>query len=547
MCGTAEHARTPWFYKGRERQSKQGRLKVVGSTDVCPHAKFMVRVPSRDAEKRLVLDPVVGRLYPGCAACVPLLYWREPRGLVPRSQETTGMRPSVGVIRILLFVIGLCAAARASAQPSVVLTAAEAVERGLAQSHGVTAAQADVAAARAVVRQVRAGLLPTVVSQGTYTRLSDNIPEITVDFPALPGQPAADYTLAPIELNQYYGQVSVEQPVFTGFRLANSLQSARHSAEAAALTAEQAEVEAAFLVRQAYWQLYRALAVQDATESALRGVEAHLSDVRNRRAAGAALASEVLTAQTRRAEVRLDSVGAANAVRVARLELNRLVGLPLDTHTRPGDSIAVAPPGPDLDVLVQRALARQPLLEAIDEERRALEATVDAARSTWYPDVYLSGRYVYARPNPNFFLERDAFKGTWEAGVSARWTVWNGGYRGGEAEEARARLREAEARGRQAREEIVVGVHRQYLEVQRARAAVDVAGQSIDEAREALRVLRERYRAGAALSSDVLDAEAAARRATVRHAQALADYAVARAALLRVIGRVQENASLRVP
>lgn len=427
------------------------------------------------------------------------------------------------------------------------LALTDAVERGLRQSYELEAAVADAEAAQATLRQARALLLPTFNSQASYTRLSDNVPEITVDFPVGPGQPASEYTLAPIELNQYYSQLSIEQPVFTGLRLTNRLKAAGHEARAATLGTERAGVDAAFRVRQAYWHLFRALAVRRAVGTALRRVEAHLRDVRNRRAVGAALESDVLTAQTRRAEVRLDSVSAANAVRVARLELNRLVGLPLGSDTVPADTVEVTPLLAGLDELLEEVLRSQPQLRALDEQTRALEEHVDAAQGTWLPDIYATARYVYARPNPNFFLERDQFHGTWEAGVTARWTLWNWGQRAAEVDEARAHLRQAEAQRSLAREETVVAVTRQYLEVQRAEAAVGVAGQSVEEARAVLRMLRDQYREGAALSSEVLDAEAAARGAAVRYAEALADYAVARAALLHAMGRVEEGGYTRDP
>lgn len=427
----------------------------------------------------------------------------------------------------------------ALAQQPYPLTPEESVRWGLAQSHQLRATEAEADAAHAVYRQARAARFPAFSSQASYTRLSDNIPAITADLPSFPGLDSTSFTLAPVELNQFYTQFSVDQPLFTGFRLRNRIAAAKHQAEAAAYEAAQSEVDVAYQIRQAYWNLYRARAFRDVMDDALAQVEAHLQDVRNRREVGAALERDVLTAQTRRAEVQLDRVEAANAVRVARLNLNRLIGLPLDTETQPAATVEVEPLPADVEALVDRALEVQPQLQALDAQTRALEANVGAAQSRWFPDIALFGRYVYARPNQYFFLEQDEFKGSWEAGASLKWTLWNWGQRPAEISEARARLRSAEAQRAFAREGVAVEVTRQYLEMQRAMEAVAVAEQSVQEAEEVFRLLRSQYVEGAALSADVLDAEVAFRRAELRRAEAQADYAVARAGLLHALGQVE--------
>lgn len=423
------------------------------------------------------------------------------------------------------------------AQSTTGLTVDEAVRRGLEQNAVLRATRADASAARARYQQARAARWPSVSSRASYTRLSDNIPDISISTDPLPGLDTT-FTFAPVELNRYHAEVAVEQPLFTGFRVRNRMEAARHQADAAAYEVAQEETDVAFQVRQAYWRLYQALAGRDATEEALDQIEAHLRDVQNRREAGAALASDVLAVQTRRSEVRLEQLDAENAVRLARLELNRLIGLPLDAEVQPVADVSVEPLPADVDTLVARALDARPGLDALEAEVEALAAQVDAARGSVWPEVALTGRYVYARPNQYFFTEQDAFRGTWEAGVLFRWSLWEGGAQRAETRLAQARLEGARAHVTAAREASAVEVMQQFLEAQRALEAVAVVEQNVEEAEETLRMVRQQYAEGAALSSQVLDAEQAARTAQARYAQARADYAIARAALLNALGQV---------
>ncbi len=420
------------------------------------------------------------------------------------------------------------------------LTLDESVRLGLAQNARRRAATADAEAAAAQAKQALADRLPTVRAQAGYTRLSSGIPNATV---ALPG--FETITLQRLPLDQYRAVVSAEQTVFLASR-EQTIRAARHDATAAERRARQQDADLAFEIRRAFWELRRATAARDALASALERVDAHLSDVTSRLREGAALQRDLLSAQTRRSEVRLERLEADNAVRVAQLELCRLLGLPLDTTVRP----VVASEEPDAaavrviedagleEDLTAAALAGRPELLALDEDVAALRARVRAARGERWPQVDLVGLFVEAQPNAYFFVEQDRFHWNWELGLSARWNVWDGGRRQARESELASRLQAAEARLAEARTQVAVDVARRQLEVSRAQEATLVAAQNVAEAQESFRVARRQFQEGASRASDVLAAEDAWRRAEARRAQAEADHATATAAVRNALGQV---------
>ena len=432
----------------------------------------------------------------------------------------------------LAFVV--LAAAPVSAQDARDLTVDESVRLGLERNARLQAAEADASAATAVLRQARAGRLPTLSAQADYTRLSDNIPNVTFTVPGTD----STVTFQNIELDQVQGELREQQTLFTGSRLGNRVRAAEHEERAADLRAEQERADVAFEIRQAYWELYRARAVRESLAGALERVEAHLSEVQARVGEGTALRRDLLAARTRRSEVELERLEAENAVRVGELELNRRIGMPLDTPVRPASEVEIDTAEASLDTLAAVALAQRPELIAAREDVAGLEAQVRASRGEWWPQVDFVGRYLYARPNPYFFLDQTRFRGSWELGFSTRWPLWEGGRRSARTAELRARLEAARARLTEARLQVSVEVARQQLEVVRARQAVAVAAQNVSEAEESFRVVRAQFAEGVALSSDVLDAEEAYRQAEERSGRSRADYAVARAALLNGLGRV---------
>jgi outer membrane protein len=427
---------------------------------------------------------------------------------------------------------GLMAQAPGLGTAAQTLTAEESVRRGLAHSARVRAAEADAAAARARAGEARAGMLPAVRAQASYTRLGGDIPDLEFTLPGLD----TTFTLLPIERDRYHSELSVEQPLFAGGRLRAGRRAAEREAAAAEWAEEEARADVALEVRRAYWTLHGARAALEATDAALAQVEAHLRDVRRRYEEGAVLRADVLAAETRRSEVLLERVETTNAVRVSQLELNRLLGLPPTTEVTPTGPVEAEPLSPVAEALAEQTVLARPELRALEERVAALRAQEAVARGGRLPELAFVSRYTYARPNPYVFTEQNEFRGTWEAGFALRWGLWEGGAQEARAAQARAARRAAEARLEEAWEVAVVDVARQNLEARRAEEALGVAAQVVEQAAEALRVTRQQFVEGAALSAQVLEAEAAYRGALAREARAVAERAIARAMLLRALG-----------
>lgn len=436
----------------------------------------------------------------------------------------------------LTLLISLCTLLSTDlrAQDPDALTPEEGVQMALEEHGLLRSAEAQAREARAAYQQARSAWWPSISSQASYTRLSDNIPPIGGQLPGID----TTFTIAPIELNRFHTEISVEQPLFTGFQRGSRIRAAERRAEAADEDVAQQRADVALEVRQAYWTLAQAQARRNALETSLEQVEVHLQDVRNRLEAGAALESHVLAAETRRSEVRLDQLEAEQAVQAARLELNRLIGASGGISVYPQTEVDMESMAESPKELTAEALDEHPELSALREQIGAFEAELRATRWQWLPEAVLTGRYVYARPNQYFFAEQDRFHGSWEAGVVFRWELWDGGRRAAETDQAEARLQGAEARLDYRREQLEVEITRRYLDVESAREAVELARQNVRQAEESFRVARQQFEAGAALSADVLEAEAALRAAQSREAEALATYAIARATLLNALGRV---------
>ena len=368
-------------------------------------------------------------------------------------------------------------------------------------------------------------------------RLSGNIPN--VDF-TVPGMDTT-FTFLPVELNRFYSELSLHQPIYSGGRRNKQIEAAGHMADAAKLMEEQAQADVAFEIRRAYWNLYRATEGERAVETALALVNEHLQEVRNRTEEGVLLKTDLLRAEVRRSEVLLEQVEAKSAVRMARLELNRLTGLPADSKPQLVEPTLEGPDLFDKDELVGRALMERPGLHALSQQVLAQDAEIDVFKNEGIPEINLVGRYIYARPNQYFFVEQDQFRRTWEAGVALRWNIWSGGRRTSEVNQAKARLQSAEANLADFKERIIMEVERDYLELERSEEAMEVAAANLKVSEAAFQMARDQFGEGVVLSSQVLDTEYSYRMAKARYVGAVSDYEIAKAAILKAVGQIWDD------
>jgi OMF family outer membrane factor len=145
--------------------------------------------------------------------------------------------------------------------------------------------------------------------------------------------------------------------------------------------------------------------------------------------------------------------------------------------------------------------------------------------------------FDYARPNPRIFPRTDQWDDSWDVGVNFTWALWDGGRRKADMAEAAATTRALQTRITEFDRQTAFEIEQRELELESARAAITAAADGVRSATETHRVLGERYRAGVATNTEVLDAELALLQAELDRTRAVASSRLAEARLERARGR----------
>ena len=112
-----------------------------------------------------------------------------------------------------------------------------------------------------------------------------------------------------------------------------------------------------------------------------------------------------------------------------------------------------------------------------------------------------------ARPSPRIFPRVDEWNGSWDVSVNVSWSLWDGGRQRAEEAEAVASARALAARSADFDRQLAFEVEQRRLDVDSAIASIGAADVGIRAAQEAQRVVGERFAAGVATNTDVLDAQ----------------------------------------
>jgi outer membrane protein TolC len=252
----------------------------------------------------------------------------------------------------------------------------------------------------------------------------------------------------------------------------------------------------------------------------------------NRRDAGRVTDADVLQMDVYLARTLEQQVQAVSDERIARAQLNQLMGEPLSTAF----SLDLAPPTLAIDItspagLEEEALKNRPELALARQQEQLAAAMVDAAQAAFLPQVTALGVWEL---NGGAWNSRAS---SWVAGAVARINLFHGLADKARLAEARVqatrRALEREKTETLARLDVQIAVAR--LEAARASEAVGRA--AVDRARESRRIIRDRYESGLADLTVLLRSADDEQQADAQQIAARVNVLTATATLQRAIGR----------
>jgi NodT family efflux transporter outer membrane factor (OMF) lipoprotein len=379
-------------------------------------------------------------------------------------------------------------------------------------NQNVAAATAAYEQARALVREQRASLFPSVSLNGSATRSGGG----------------GSRTGNALQL----GIGGAWEPDVFG-RLRGTVTAAQAGAQASAADLAAATLAAQGELAADYVSLRATDAQAALLDATIAGYERALQITQNRYAAGVVPRTDVLQAETQLANARADRIGLVRT----RAQLEHAIAV-LVGEAPAHFTLAAAPWQtrlPQVPALLPSALLqRRPDIAGAERRVAQANAQIGVARAAWFPSFGLTASYGFGASRvADLFSASSAL---WSFGLAAAQTLFDAGATRARVDEARAAHAQTVAQYRQTvltafqdvEDQLAAArvLEQQYaLREQASRAADQVEAQTLN-----------RYREGQIGFSDVVTAQVTALSARRALVQAVADRQSAAVALVQALG-----------
>jgi outer membrane protein TolC len=411
-----------------------------------------------------------------------------------------------------------------------------------AAGHELREREADVGAAEAL-------RWPKLEASARVTRIDD---PITFDLDPIrqvilglhPGVPSAAVPRFVLDVQDDVferADVRLTWPLFTGGRIGAARSAAlarKEDAEASLRTVDDGL--ATELVRR-YFGVRLAGRAQEIRAQVLSALEEHVRNARRLEEEGFLSRAERLHAEVARTDAERELKAAGHDLALAREALANILSIPGEEAETLRTSTPFFTPRalPPLDELKRAALTSNPSMARLSAASSLAGAGLVAEKARWYPDVALFGvRELY---KPGLTL----LDPVWAAGLTARWTLFDGFGREKGIVAARERSDRVGELTKRARRDVETLVEKKYREARKALEQVEAFESALELARENERVRKRAFEEGVATSLDVVDARLTLARVELGRLAAARDVDVALAELFEAAGQPEKYEALR--
>ncbi len=425
----------------------------------------------------------------------------------------------------LVTVLALAAVPAAFAQETAPLrgtiTVEDAVRRALDANYDLHAARENIESASGRKKQAMQGYLPGLDARMSFNRQFDASTLVQVGNTFV--ETSDVYTV-----NYGLRQTLIDWGAF------KSIQAAGKNLSATKFDYAQSRADLVLLAKQQYYTLLRAQLLTEVADSALVVSEQDMKRVESLFELGMVAKGDVLKAQVRVSQNKLEVIATRNTVVIERARLARLIGQePTDDLAATRD-ITPTPAVVDSAAVYNEAMVNRADLKAADEALAAANANVGAAKAQYYPTLDGSLNYQHFDqfdPTLNGYRQRSL-------GLVLNVPVFSSFYgTAGAIQQSQATRNQTNYALQQKRLDVAVEVREAISTAAQANEGLIVAQEQVESAREDLKLSQEKYNVGSGTILDLIDAQVALQRARSQYVQALTQVRVAEAQIERVRGR----------
>ncbi len=418
--------------------------------------------------------------------------------------------------------------AQGTAKPEVVsMTFQDAIDLGLKNNLGVLLQTYNTIAARGEKWKELSALLPNVTAGVNVNAVQDNLVARGLRFPGFPT------VIGPYGFTD--ARVYLSQSILN-LKALNRQRGAAEDEKAAQFSYKDARDLVVLATGNAYLQALAGAARLETAEAQLQTAQALFGKASDQQNAGLSPAIDTLRAQVEFQNRQQQLIVARNDFAKQKLALVRAIGLPV------GQEIALISKAPydviatlGIEESLQRAYASRSDYLAAAQQVRAAEYYRKGASAEYFPTIDMTADY--GDLGVNFGNSH----GTFTVAGRLNIPIFQGGKVHADVLQSEATLRQARAQLDNLRGQIEYEVRTALLDIEAANQQVQVARSSVDLAEQTLNQARDRFSAGVTDNLEVVEAQQTVASAHESYISSLYAHNVAKLELVRALGYAEQG------
>ncbi len=403
-------------------------------------------------------------------------------------------------------------------QNSNVLSLNEAVILSITNSKMINAENTNIAIAKSKSQAVKEARLPDFGVSGTFMYLpfAPNVNLKTQSNASSSDDkgtsPQAGF---PVPKTILYGGLNASMPIFTGFKLKNSLIQSEQGIEAAEISATIKTENVAFQTVNLYFAMYKTQQMIQALEENLGRSEQRIIDFKNFVNNGLLAQNDLLKAELQKSNVLISLEEAQNTYNKLQYKLNTWLQKDVDTKIAVDIATVNIP-------LVNEEIDNRSDLNLLKKQLELRKTGVELTRGAYFPNLALTGGYLNAYV-PNLLTVTNAVN----FGLAVKYNISS-------LYKNKSEMKTSNLMVQQAQENLTLAQDNAKIENNEAVSNYKlnikkqkVYDQAFDQAKENLRIVTNKNKNGLADTDQLLEADIQQLQAEINQRIGLADQQLA--------------------
>ncbi|WP_244614444.1 TolC family protein [Elizabethkingia argenteiflava] len=414
------------------------------------------------------------------------------------------------------------------AQTQRKMSLSEAVSLSIKHNSKLKITEAKLNTLNSKVREAKGNRLPNLKLSGSIMKPFNSM-ELKSDLPLFKMGNSASAVPQYIAVQQ----INMEVPIFSGFKIKSGIEIAEYQKLLQQYQLENDKQDVALAVTQVFIDLYKAKQAINVINENLSRAHQRSVDFEKLERNGVVARNDLMRVKLQESNVKLSLADAKKNVNVLNYNLSILLGeeeINIDPDMRIDEASSLV----NEESLQEKALQQRQEYHMLAEQDKIGKANIDIAQSAYYPTVAFTAGYMNAWISDLLQVNHMT-----TMGLSLSYDLASLYKNKAATETARLQYIETQEYRKELDENIKTDIHNAYQDYLLQNEKIKVYKESVDQANENYKVVKNKFDNGLATTTDLLTADVEQLQAHINLVYGKADEKWAYFNLLRKAGEIK--------